>query len=189
MYLRKRKRQATVQEPFGDSSGFFVNWAALPDKALLDSELKARIDSALETMPIKYRIPLLLTRIEGMSIKDASRVMGLKENSFKTRLSRAHTLIGKEMARYNNDLPIVEMRTEEQCGRWTGFADDLITETMDKTRRQAFEGHIDDCPSCKSFLHSYAAALSVTKALQCHDLPPELKRKIESFLAARGSPQ
>jgi len=184
MYLRKKKRQTRLIEPLKRSADrIFVNWAKIPDRALLDSELKERIDNVLASMPIQYRIPLLLHAVEALPIKEAAHIMGLKTNTFKTRLNRAHGAIAKEWSKYDRDMPLIEPRNEKTCGRWTGFTSDLVAGNFDKGRYSAFKKHINDCPPCKVFLRSYGEALSLTKALQCRDVPPELRSKIDSFIS------
>ncbi len=61
MNLRKRRSQFRLSGYLKKvSSGPFMNRPLLPDKVLLEGELKERIDRAIRKLPIKYRMPLLL---------------------------------------------------------------------------------------------------------------------------------
>lgn len=190
MHLRKRKSQFKLsgylkRAAEKTSVGLFVNWAKLPDKELLDSELKQRIDSAIAHMPIKYRMPLLLDNAEGLPLKDSAKIMGLKVNSLKTRLHRAHLLIKQDITSYFRDQENQEENKDKRCGVWSGFVYDYAKGYLDKKRSRVFKRHITDCVNCNSFLDTYLKAINVTGALECQDLPVELKDKIETFLSLK----
>ncbi len=188
MYLRKRKSQFKISNAlkfFRDTgnSGLFVNWAKLPDEQLLDEELKERVDDAIRQMPIQYRMALLLHNVEGMPLKEITKILGLKINSLKTRLHRAHLFIKSDITGYFKD------REEEheksmpgRCNIWTGFVYNYAHGNLGKKKSKAFKRHIKACRSCNSFFDTYIKAIDITQALQCPDLPDELKERIESFL-------
>lgn len=190
MHLRKRKSQLKLSgylKRAGEktSLGLFVNWSKLPDKELLDSELKQRIDSSISRMPIKYRMPLLLDNVEGLPLKDSANILGLKINSLKTRLHRAHLIIKQDITGYFRDQETPEEIKGKRCGIWTGFVYDYAKGYLGKRRQGAFRSHIKDCLDCNSFLDTYLKAINLTGALECQDLPVGLKDKIETFLLLR----
>jgi RNA polymerase sigma-70 factor (ECF subfamily) len=47
----------------------------------------------VRALPIKYRAPLVLRDIEGLSTADAAQVLGLSEAAFKSRLHRARLAV------------------------------------------------------------------------------------------------
>lgn len=187
MHLRKKRRQTNVSDTLAFDTGkaqadLFINWPKLPDRDLLDKEFKERMDNAIKQMPIKYRMPILLHNVEGLALKDAAPALGLKINSFKTRLHRAYMMLKSEISDYFRDKIASRTSEESRCGVWTGFAHNYINNTLNKKTQAAFQRHIDDCPACKSFLDEYARAIRITNALECQDIPHELHTKIESFL-------
>ncbi|MDD5730317.1 MAG: sigma-70 family RNA polymerase sigma factor [Candidatus Omnitrophica bacterium] len=164
-------------------SGLFVSWPKLPDEQLLDQELRDRIDTAIKHIPIKYRMPLLLHRLENFSVKDAAVIMGLKENSLKTRLHRAYLLIKSEISDYQNDKLPGQLKHGRTCSILTGFVYDYASGRLNEKKQHSFNNHISDCPSCKTFLNSYRKAIRITGALQCQDISPQLQNKIKNFLS------
>jgi len=187
MNLRRRKSRFKLagylkHDRAKDLSGLFVNWSKMPDEILLDSELKDRIDAAVAGMPIKYRMPLLLDNVEGLPLKDSAVILGLKLNSLKTRLHRAHLIIKSDITGYFKDRQKEEEKKNKRCGIWTGFVYDYAFGRLGNSKEAAFKRHIKDCISCNLFLDSYLKAITVTGALECKDLPPELKDRIGSFL-------
>ncbi|MDO8489319.1 MAG: sigma-70 family RNA polymerase sigma factor [Candidatus Omnitrophota bacterium] len=193
MNLRKRKSQFRLSNTLKLSrdkgtSGLFVNWAKLPDEQLLNGELKERVDNAIRRMPIQYRLALLLTEVEDMTLKESAQVLRLKINSLKTRLHRARMIIKSDITDYFHDKQ--EEQFEEgrskKCSIWTGFVSNYAHGTLGKQRSYAFRRHIKDCPSCNLFFDRYLKAIDVTGALQCRDLPDELKNRIESFVLKKA---
>lgn len=188
MYLRKKKGQTRLSNYIKRyrgkaASGLFVNWARLPDEQLLDKELKERIDNAIRNMPIRYRMPLLLDRVEELPLKDSAKILGLKINSLKTRLHRARLSVRSEISDYFRDKQEQrEERLNKRCNAWTGFVYNYARGSLGRSKTGAFRRHIKGCTSCNSFLGTYLRAIDITGALQCQDLPAELKDKIETFL-------
>lgn len=185
MNLRKRKSQFKLSTSLKLSrdkgtSGLFVNWSKLPDEQLLEDELKERIDNGIRHMPIQYRLALLLDQVEGLPLKESAKILGLKINSLKTRLHRARLIIKSDMQDYFKDKQ--EEPVSRRCGIWTGFVYNYARGNLGKTRDRAFKRHIKGCRSCNSFLDTYLKAVDITKALQCQDLPEELRERIESFV-------
>lgn len=64
------------------------------ERGLLGEEATSRVSAALETLPHRYRAPLVLREIEGLSYRDIAQALGLKEGTIKSRISR-----GKEKLR------------------------------------------------------------------------------------------
>jgi RNA polymerase sigma-70 factor (ECF subfamily) len=187
MHLRKRRREIPLDGPaerrLSESlPAFHVNWSALPDEELLRGEFRTRVEDAIRRMPIKYRMALLLHHVESLSVKDAAAVLGLKAGSVKTRLHRAYLMLRSEIADYMGDKEQPSGAEDRRCGAWTGSLFEYAVGKMRRETEEGFMRHISDCPGCNSFLDSYRKAIRITNALQCRDLPAELRVKIESFI-------
>lgn len=187
MHLRRKGRQFKLSRYIKGNlqrmtSDMFVNWEKLPDQQLLDKEFKERLGIAIKDMPIKYRMPLLLHNTEGLSVKDSARVLGIRPNSLKTRLHRSYLLVRDEIAAYLKDRGEFDNREDRRCGPWVDFVYSYATKTLDNKKKSVFNRHIQDCPSCKAFLKTYTKAIRITKALECKDIPEELKASIEVSL-------
>jgi RNA polymerase sigma-70 factor (ECF subfamily) len=64
-----------------------------PYARLAQSELRETLAAAVRALPIKYRAPLILRDIEGLSTVDAAEILGLSEAAFKSRLHRARRAV------------------------------------------------------------------------------------------------
>lgn len=187
MLLRKKGRQFRLSARFGNKNGasgsLTVNWAKLPDKLLLDAELKERIESAFKNMPIKYRMPLVMHIINELPINNIAQILNLQVASVKTRLHRAYLLIKSEIESYNKDTDKKVLRQDSRCGIWTKFVYDYALGSLDKKKSTDFKAHIRDCQSCNLFIDTYRQALRITNSLECQDMPQELTAKITTFLS------
>ena len=86
---------------------------------------------------------------------------------------------------YFNDLPDREIKEDKSCGLWNKFLFDYAKEELGLKKREAFNRHIKDCPRCNVFLDSYLKAIKLTGALNCRDIPEELKANLKTFLLRR----
>lgn len=182
IYLRKSKKERALSKGLSGERGLFINWSKLPDEELLDDEFKGRLNTAIRNIPIKYRMPLLLNSIEGLSLRDTARILGLKLNSVKTRLHRARLILKPYISDYFKDKEAEEMKRDKKCSTLLGFIHDYAVGRLAEDRRDAFKRHIEDCRSCNLFLDTYTKAIQMTNALECQDPPPELQARIEEFL-------
>jgi len=64
-----------------------------PYARVADAELRRALAAAVVALPLKYRAPLILRDIEGLSTVDAAAVLGLGEAALKSRLHRARAAV------------------------------------------------------------------------------------------------
>ncbi len=107
-HLRKEKRQRwvrimdrTIADAFhrNEEDSFPEARAAGPTAdGQLEAEERAKIVwSAVQSLPVKYRVPLVLFHYEGMSHKEISDTMGLSVSAVETRIHRAKKQLVKKL--------------------------------------------------------------------------------------------
>ncbi len=69
-----------------------------PEQALEKKELRKALHSAIDKLPQKYRLVLVLRDMEGFSAKQVGTIMGLNERAVKSRLHRARLFVRKELS-------------------------------------------------------------------------------------------
>jgi len=73
-----------------------------PSDNVLRTELKQIIDSAIHSLPIKYRLVFNLREMEGFSTQETAEILGISAQSVKTRLHRARLFMREKIsAAYN----------------------------------------------------------------------------------------
>ena len=64
-----------------------------PHLRVAQGELRTALATAVRALSLRYRAPLILRDIEGLSTADAAAVLGLSEAAFKSRLHRARAAV------------------------------------------------------------------------------------------------
>ena len=68
-----------------------------PEQALANKQLRRALRQAIQELPAKYRLVLVLRDMEGLSAKEVGTVMGLNERAVKSRLHRARLFVRREL--------------------------------------------------------------------------------------------
>ncbi len=103
---RKRKgapeRELSLEEFVPASEGEFRLQVPIegltPQQALENKELRDALDQAINKLPKKYRMTLVLRDMEGLSAAEAAEIMGLSERAIKSRLHRARLFVRRELS-------------------------------------------------------------------------------------------
>jgi len=80
-----------------------------PEEALLNKELRQALDDAINQLPKKYRMVLVLRDMEGLSAKEVGTIMGLNERAVKSRLHRARLFVRRELSARGVTEPACDM--------------------------------------------------------------------------------
>lgn len=59
-----------------------------PQRRALSAEATRVVDEALEKLPLRYRAPVVLRDIEGLSYKEIAAALGCREGTVKSRINR-----------------------------------------------------------------------------------------------------
>lgn len=68
-----------------------------PEQLAENAGLRRRLRKALRTLPAPYRAIVFLREIEGLSTREVATVMGISEDSVKTRLHRARVQLQADL--------------------------------------------------------------------------------------------
>ena len=103
---RRRKgapeRELSLEEFIPTSDGEFRLQIPIdglsPEAALQNKQLRQALDSAINQLPKKYKMVLVLRDMEGLSAKEVGSVMGLNERAVKSRLHRARLFVRRQLS-------------------------------------------------------------------------------------------
>jgi RNA polymerase sigma-70 factor (ECF subfamily) len=59
------------------------------ERRLLSGEATRVVEDALQALPLRYRSPLVLREIEGLSYREIAIALGCREGTVKSRINRA----------------------------------------------------------------------------------------------------
>jgi RNA polymerase sigma-70 factor (ECF subfamily) len=103
---RKRKgepgRELSLDEFVPTSEGEFRLQIPVdglsPEEALQNKELRHALDAAIDQLPKKYKMVLVLRDMEDLSAKEVGTIMGLNERAVKSRLHRARLFVRRQLS-------------------------------------------------------------------------------------------
>jgi RNA polymerase sigma-70 factor (ECF subfamily) len=72
--------------------------APSPDATLLTDEIQRQVSAALEQLPVKYRVPLVLFEIEEWPYDEIAKMLEIPSGTVKSRISRARELLRRRLA-------------------------------------------------------------------------------------------
>jgi RNA polymerase sigma-70 factor, ECF subfamily len=81
----------------GDPMDRFASLAPNPEQHASNSEMRRRLEEAVETLPDIYRTIFMLRDVEEMSTAEAAEVLDIGEENVKVRLHRARALLRKNL--------------------------------------------------------------------------------------------
>ncbi len=76
-----------------------------PVEGAARSELRRRIDEALDTLPDAYREVIVLRELEGLSYEDIARALRVSRGTVESRLFRAREALRGRLAHLKGDAP------------------------------------------------------------------------------------
>lgn len=59
---------------------------------------------------------------------------------------------------------------------------DYVEGSLEPGAREELDQHLADCPGCLAFVRTYRHTSTLSRDLRCEDIPPELQRKLRSFI-------
>ncbi|MCK5075753.1 MAG: sigma-70 family RNA polymerase sigma factor [Calditrichia bacterium] len=102
-FLRKSKLKTTSLDVNADekeSGGSFKQYAAntpAPDKVLLKKEQKKIIEDAIDELPEKYRVIIVLRHTEEKNYDEIAMLLNIPIGTVKARLFRAREMLNKKL--------------------------------------------------------------------------------------------
>jgi RNA polymerase sigma-70 factor (ECF subfamily) len=103
-HLRKHRRVKPVElddqhleEAAGDDSLLPKILGANPGRALMDKEIRARIDRALGELSDNHRAVLVMRELEGMSYEEMAQAMGCSKGTIMSRLFHARKNMQRQL--------------------------------------------------------------------------------------------
>ena len=92
--LRKAKRRREVDLPEWFD---YPSDGHAPDEAVSQKDRDARLLSAVMSLPVKYREPVLLVYYHELTNAQAAEAMGITDSAFRSRLMRAREMLRRTL--------------------------------------------------------------------------------------------
>ncbi len=155
-----------------------------PDLGLLRKEARETVERAIGTIPLHFRLPLVLKEIADFSLAEIAEILGLKKATVKTRVHRGRLLLRKAL---EENLPTRKASPPDHPKRVC--LDLLLAKQESLDRGAPFPyppGEL--CSRCKAMFATLDLAHDVCVGLARGELPPELRQALREELADRPVP-
>jgi RNA polymerase sigma-70 factor, ECF subfamily len=97
--LRKRRRVTELVEDSDEAAGLLPQLlGGNPGRALMDKEIRARIDAALSELSDNHRAVLVMRELEGLSYEEMAKAMGCSKGTIMSRLFHARKNMQRQLA-------------------------------------------------------------------------------------------
>ena len=176
----RRMRPLEQLLPSGDAT--IVDIPATGDTPLEWTERRDVIDAvrtALDSLPMDFRIPLVLKEMEGLSVDEIAAIMGIKAATVKTRLHRGRLRLRQELVK---PLP---QRVSSQTGPPSDGCLDLLW-----AKQEAMDRGVDFpippehlCERCRSTFATLDLGSDLCLRMEPVEMPEAVKDAIRERIA------
>ncbi len=99
-FLKKKKKEKQMEtfedrKAWGESS-----WSTSPDSKAISRELRAKLEEAVDSLPLAYRSTFILVALEGMKHNQVAKLLGCSENTVSWRVHKARKIIQAKLEPY-----------------------------------------------------------------------------------------
>ena len=167
-----------------------------PEAFAIRSEEAGRLREAIQKLPPRYRIVLVLRDMEGLTDEEVAEITGLRSGTVRVRLHRARLFVRKELMKGlkprsgraavvslassrehpGNEQPGNEQPGSDQpgndqprparCKAMFAELSNYLDEQLDDSLCEELERHLEGCEPCQAFLSSLQATIE-----QCRRSP------------------
>jgi RNA polymerase sigma-70 factor (ECF subfamily) len=82
---------------------FIADWRQAPEELIHQGEIRALLEEALNQLEEKHRLVFLLRDVQGLSVKETAKELGISEANTKVRLLRARLALREILTRKLGD--------------------------------------------------------------------------------------
>jgi RNA polymerase sigma-70 factor (ECF subfamily) len=166
-----------------------IGAATVPDPSALSNPLEEnlrreseqRLEQALASLPLDFRLPLVLKDIAELSITEIAEILGLPENTIKTRVHRARLKLRKAIV---DGFPQID----DQPDHSIEVCLDLLRAKQEALDRGADFTYSNQalCSRCRSMFATLDLGSDLCLRLGDKELPDRLKQLIRSEIEQRS---
>lgn len=102
MKNRQRKIDSVSVSIHDDHGSKSLQPSSVPDplESVMSDELRVKLDNAILSLPMDYRVVFVLRDIEELSAQETGDILGLSVSAVKSRLHRARKALREQLSEY-----------------------------------------------------------------------------------------
>jgi RNA polymerase sigma-70 factor (ECF subfamily) len=127
--LRRRRRIQPLEE--SENEELMTPQSSGPDERASDGELRLLLEQAVDTLPEAFRTTFLLRAVEHLSVAETAEILGIPEETVKTRHHRARERLQNTLTeRVGEALPQLFGFHRPRCDKVVAFVLDRIRQDL-----------------------------------------------------------
>lgn len=83
----------------------FLMWWGNPEQEFLNKVLREDLQKAVDDLPEVFRVPVILSDLEGLSYHEIAEVLGVPIGTVRSRLARGRSQLQKALWQYKRERP------------------------------------------------------------------------------------
>jgi RNA polymerase sigma-70 factor (ECF subfamily) len=195
-FCLKKRRRSKFAPPREESLDAGENGTArdlpdpspTPEQMTTNQELGSALARAMDALDPLQREVLVLRDVEGLSAREAARVLGISVDAVKSRLHRARVTVREMLVPLLGSPPVMTPHAPTCPDVLTLFSRHLEGE-IDSAACATMEAHLGQCHHCRHACESLKRTLAVCRQLPTPEVPASLaaslKAAIQIFLEQR----
>ncbi|HET9306130.1 MAG TPA: sigma-70 family RNA polymerase sigma factor [Candidatus Sulfotelmatobacter sp.] len=170
-----------------------------PESFAIRGEEASRLRNAVQKLPPRYRIVLVLRDMEGLTDEEVAEITGLRAGTVRVRLHRARLFVRKELMRTWTARVDKKVRSQRhpfqirpaRCKAMFAELSDYLDEQLDDSLCEELERHMAGCEPCQAFIATLKATIEQCRN-STRDCPPReaarLRQKLmEKYYSANAT--
>lgn len=89
-----------------------------PESKMIQKDMQAHLEKAIDTLPPKYRSVLIMRKIEQLSTEETAEILNISQSNVKVRLHRAKNMLRDELTQMLSEADLFSFRGDD-CERMT----------------------------------------------------------------------
>jgi RNA polymerase sigma-70 factor (ECF subfamily) len=159
-----------------------------PEEEAAGRQLRAALDTAIDSLEPMYREVLVLRDVEGLPAAEVAEALGLSVDAVKSRLHRARMTVRERVA------PALGLDAAgapaPSCRDVVEIFSRRMEGEIDGSGCAELEQHLQGCPACRGRCDSLRATLAMCRRAGEAPIPPAVERSVrlalQKFLEIRG---
>jgi RNA polymerase sigma-70 factor, ECF subfamily len=162
-----------------------------PESFAIRSEQASRLREAVQKLPPRYRIVLVLRDMEGLTDDEVAEIIGVRAGTVRVRLHRARLFVRRElmrtwMARSGKRVRPRQHPQQEsrpvRCKAMFAELSDYLDEQLDDSLCEELERHMTGCQPCQAFVATLEATIEQCRNAAGDGTPPQAARLREELM-------
>ena len=102
--LNGEKRKSRERKAYQNLKGITSGKVSSDEEQFIKKEMENSVKKALDLLPYKYRVVLVLKEYEGLTYKDIGSIIGISEGNVKVRIHRGREKLEKIFKEFDRDV-------------------------------------------------------------------------------------